>query len=191
MNQGLRRVISGGQTGADLAGLRAARHLGIKTGGTAPAGELSETLKDFGLHEYHDGGGGGGGRGEKARNLHPNVALVLRSKANVDNSDATIAFRVRASPGTDKTIQYCVSGKWQSATFNLDDTKDASIKVGGWRPVLIIQRMTPEAQVAVRDFITDLGVRVLNVAGHRNVLGDPGWEDAVEQFLIKSLSPAP
>jgi hypothetical protein len=35
-------VISGGQSGVDQAGLRAARTAGIMTGGTAPRGWLAE-----------------------------------------------------------------------------------------------------------------------------------------------------
>lgn len=51
------KIISGGQTGADLGGLVAARRLGIKTGGVAPAGyrtergSQAEVLKGFGLTE--------------------------------------------------------------------------------------------------------------------------------------------
>ena len=38
----LERVISGGQTGADQAGWRAARAFGIPTGGAMPKGFLTE-----------------------------------------------------------------------------------------------------------------------------------------------------
>jgi hypothetical protein len=39
----IERVISGGQTGADQAGWRAARAYGIPTGGWMPLGFLTET----------------------------------------------------------------------------------------------------------------------------------------------------
>lgn len=44
-------VLSGGQTGADLGGLRAARACGIPTGGWAPRGWLTEVgwLVEYGL----------------------------------------------------------------------------------------------------------------------------------------------
>src|ERR1700746_1175940 len=51
------RIISGGETGVDLAGLEAARSCGIATGGTAPkgyrteAGPRAELLRGFGLVE--------------------------------------------------------------------------------------------------------------------------------------------
>jgi hypothetical protein len=58
---GLDLIISGGQTGADQGGLRAARRRGIPTGGWAPAGFLTENgpepslADEFGLQEC-DGG---------------------------------------------------------------------------------------------------------------------------------------
>jgi Circularly permutated YpsA SLOG family len=50
------KIVSGGQTGADQAGLRAARAAGIETGGWAPKGWDTEDgpapwLEDFGLIE--------------------------------------------------------------------------------------------------------------------------------------------
>ena len=50
------KVISGGQTGADRAGLFAARKFAIETGGYAPRGWLTESgtapwLADYGLTE--------------------------------------------------------------------------------------------------------------------------------------------
>lgn len=56
----LERVISGGQTGADQAALRAARACGIPTGGWAARGWLTEDgpapwLAEWGLAECPDG----------------------------------------------------------------------------------------------------------------------------------------
>lgn len=50
------KIISGGQTGADFGALRAAKELGISTGGYCPKGFRTENgpnpnLKDFGLIE--------------------------------------------------------------------------------------------------------------------------------------------
>jgi len=36
---------------------------------------------------------------------------VMRSMRNVDDSDATIAFRLEPSIGTDKTLGYCLTKK--------------------------------------------------------------------------------
>lgn len=54
MNLFIKKVISGGQTGADRAGLEAAKKVGIETGGYCPKGYLTEkgsdkSLKKFGL----------------------------------------------------------------------------------------------------------------------------------------------
>lgn len=45
---------------------------------------------------------------------------IARSKANVDNSDATIAFCVQPSAGTEKTIGYCRTGRWKKAHWIKD-----------------------------------------------------------------------
>ncbi|HEY5122175.1 MAG TPA: putative molybdenum carrier protein [Ignavibacteria bacterium] len=52
----IKKIISGGQTGADRGGLEAAKALGIETGGYCPNGFLTKngpdlTLKEFGLIE--------------------------------------------------------------------------------------------------------------------------------------------
>jgi hypothetical protein len=48
----LKKIISGGQTGADRAGLDAAKILGIPTGGFCPKGFLTENGKDISLKKY-------------------------------------------------------------------------------------------------------------------------------------------
>lgn len=54
----INKIISGGQTGVDRAGLEAAFELKIKTGGFCPKGYLTESgsdlsLKKFGLKQIH------------------------------------------------------------------------------------------------------------------------------------------
>lgn len=88
------QVISGGQTGVDLAGIRAAKSLGFRTGGEAPRGWKTTngskpTLSWFGLTEgkggYHD-----------------------RTVNNVVMSDATLILALLPnSPGTALTIKTC------------------------------------------------------------------------------------
>lgn len=90
-----RRIVSGGQTGADLGGLAAARRLGIQTGGWAPQGwetedgPLPELLRDtYGLDECEGG-------------------YDLRTFLNVQDSDATVIFaREPDSDGTRMTIEH-------------------------------------------------------------------------------------
>lgn len=54
----LNKVISGGQTGVDIAGLRAAKEVGLETGGWMPKnftttdGPMPEWAEEFGLQEH-------------------------------------------------------------------------------------------------------------------------------------------
>lgn len=88
-------VISGGQTGSDQGCLRAARSLGIATGGYAPRGYHTEEGPapwlgtDFGLLEHwsqHD--------------------YAPRTEANVKLGDATVIFG-RRSVGSNLTERLC------------------------------------------------------------------------------------
>ncbi|MEW8027437.1 MAG: putative molybdenum carrier protein [Candidatus Thiodiazotropha sp.] len=90
------KIISGGQTGADIGGLVGAKRVGIATGGYAPrgfkteVGPQPETLKEFGLVEL------------------PSSNYKHRTKQNVFSSDATLIVATDpTSHGTQRTIQYC------------------------------------------------------------------------------------
>ena len=89
----IKKLISGGQTGADRGGLLAARDLGIPTGGTAPKNFKTEAgyapwLKGFGLIE------------SKSSQYSP------RTERNVADADVTIVFGV-ASAGSLLTMRIC------------------------------------------------------------------------------------
>ena len=75
----IKKIISGGQTGADRAGLDAAKFLKIKTGGYCPKGFLTEigkdiTLKSYGLKETESS------------------SYEERTEKNVLSSDGTVIF---------------------------------------------------------------------------------------------------
>ena len=76
----IKKVISGGQTGADCGGLRAAKLMGIETGGMAPAGYKTlngsnyELRDEFGLEE------------------HVSDSYVPRTEYNARRSDGTLRF---------------------------------------------------------------------------------------------------
>lgn len=97
----IEKIISGGQTGADLGGLKAAIKLGIKTGGLAPKGFKNENGDNpefstlYGLSQAHKDD------------------YSYRTAANVRGSHATVIFSTNSkSPGTKLTIKTCeVSGK--------------------------------------------------------------------------------
>src|SRR4051812_31809938 len=91
----LERIISGGQTGADQAGWRAARAYGIPTGGAMPKGFLTEDgpRPDFaGLY--------------RAVEL-PSTSPFARTKFNVLDADGTLWFGDWHSPGGVATLAAC------------------------------------------------------------------------------------
>ena len=93
----IRKIISGGQTGADQAGLRAGKLLGLKTGGTAPYNWMTEEgpqkvlLSAYGLIA-----------GPYDPKTYP-----IRTRLNVENSDGTVIFGNISSPGSKQTIGMC------------------------------------------------------------------------------------
>ena len=88
------RVISGGQTGADQAGLRAAARCGIPTGGWMPAGFATSRGPDPELARRHGLREHAGGYAE-------------RTAANVRDADATLRFAASfATPGEKCTIKW-------------------------------------------------------------------------------------
>jgi hypothetical protein len=86
-------IISGGQTGADLGALRAARELGVPTGGFAPRGWLTEIgpqeelLKSFGLRECDEEG------------------YPARTRRNVEVADGTLLIGSYDNGGTRLTYE--------------------------------------------------------------------------------------
>ena len=88
------KVISGGQTGVDRAGLDAALRVDVPTGGWMPKGWKA---KD-GIHpEFAD---------KYGMTEHPNVGYAPRTKQNVADSDGTIIIAEDLnSPGTKLTIK--------------------------------------------------------------------------------------
>ena len=95
----IEKIISGGQTGADIAGLMVAKRYGLKTGGTMPRGWLTtsgprpEWGDKFGLSE------------------HSSAKYAPRTHKNVQESDATIRlafnFNSAGERCTLKAIHMC------------------------------------------------------------------------------------
>ncbi len=93
----VKKIISGGQTGADRGGLLAGNFLKIETGGTAPPNFTTErgpdlTLRDtFGLVE-----------GDYDPKMYPK-----RTRKNVKDSGGTLLMGDVDSPGSKLTLRYC------------------------------------------------------------------------------------
>lgn len=171
----LQKVISGGQTGADRAALEAARDCGIGTGGYAPRGYLTCAGPDSSLQSLF---------GLEQLTI-PNVSVAqmfaLRSQRNVDASNATVAFRLTNSVGTDKTIGFCLTKRWKSVPRNQWTV------AAQHRPVLVIADFSSMERVVQRiiAFVRRVRPRVLNFCGHRSdaSAGIEGYSRLVKEAL--------
>ncbi len=167
----LQKVISGGQTGADQAALIAAFACSIDTGGVAPRGFMTSSGPDpelgrrYKLEELAVDGGG---------TLTLAQQYCVRSQRNVDLSDATLAFLLKPSIGTAKTIGYCCARQWAV------EPKMRLRKP--YRQCLVITRLDNPARIAalIVEFIKLHKIKTLNVCGHRD-----DHTAGVEQFQTK------
>lgn len=91
----IHKIISGCQTGADRAGLDAAKHLGLETGGTCTKGNRTDEgnrrdlIPVYGLRE------------------HSSWMYSPRTEANVLEADGTVLFGNMDSPGSKLTLKLC------------------------------------------------------------------------------------
>ena len=146
----LKKVISGGQTGADQAGLYIAQHFGYETGGHAPhgfrtlAGNNSELSSKFGLEETVQ------------RNYQVRTAL------NAKNSDATFRLATNFfSPGEICTLKAINTYKKPYFDVDLNLIEDD-------------QYITKRIDEAIT-FLIDNQVVVLNVAGNADRFPSSGF----------------
>jgi len=132
-------IISGGQYGADQAGLRVAIDLGLKTGGMVPKGWKTKfgprpQLQKLGLIE------------------HPSsVSYVPRTKWNVKHSDATIRFAFNYN-SAGEICTYKAIKQYNKPYFDID----LNDVISGENLYMI----------DVVQFLIDNHVEVLNIAGN-------------------------
>ena len=162
----IKRVITGGQTGADQGALRAARDLGVQTGGWAPAEWRTETgpapwLADFDLTEHGEGYAG-------------------RTTANVEEADVVLIIGVD-SPGSRLTESEarrlgrpCVWIGWTDGMWLSN--------VGGPR----VEVSYDIAFGRILNFLRDHEPQVLMVAGNR-ASRNPGVDDAAYTLVADLL----
>jgi hypothetical protein len=158
----LTKIISGGQTGADQAGLYAGRDLGLKTGGCMPkgfrtqSGPNPELAREFGLNE------------------HSSSSYPPRTEVNIINSDATLIFGYIGSAGCKLTRILCIrhSRNYKHVFW------DSNIKYGS--------QSYKELKKSFADWIHDNPITVLNVAGNREE-SQPGIFDACRKFIVEAI----
>ena len=167
------KIVSGGQTGADLGGLHAARELDIATGGYAPADFMTEdgpdpSLRDFGLVEVRDG----------------SVGYFSRTRLNVLHSDGTLIVGDPRSPGSASTIGLCNKHRKPCLIVKWP----LSVVTGGLRlrPSPQDVSMGIENTERFRRWVELRGIHTLNVAGNRESVA-PGIHDAVVNFLVEAI----
>lgn len=149
----INKIISGGQTGADVAGLEAGRILKLETGGTAPNGFRTETGSNPALKELY-------GLIE-----HENYNYRSRTIENVKNSDATIWFGNESSPGGKLTINSC---KKFGKPYIINPTKEAFIRWINWNNIVVLnvagnrESTNPGIFEKVKNFLVDTLRRDIN-----------------------------
>lgn len=166
--EGLRKVISGGQTGADQAGLMAAWRCGIPTGGTAPmnyntTGGPNPLLEAFGLNQWGD--------------------YRSRTELNIRNSDATIVLTVSyGEPGSSLTRTLCGKHSKPCLSIDLNETVTALATPGDAGALRL-----PETIAPIIAFIREHQVSVLNVAGNRETSASGMVHKSTEFILVAAF----
>lgn len=160
MKANILKIISGGQTGADIGGLNAALALKIRTGGCAPKGFLTENGSNYELGIKY-------GMHQSTSDKYP-----VRTKENVSKSDATIIFSVGATErGSLLTKKECEKSSkpflWVSPN---DETAVEKVK----EFIVSIAKLKQRAII-------------LNIAGNRESKY-PGISKNVEAILVNTLS---
>lgn len=153
-------LISGGQTGADMGGLRAAHDVGIATGGIAPAGFRTEKGAHpalgylYGLLESDS----------------PDYAV--RTIDNVKMADAVILVTCMTSPGSRLTKQ--IAFQYSKPLFEVGfPRRDA------WEPYRAVEDC--------RAWLLRIRPSILMIAGHRESVA-PGICEWTRNFLLKVFS---
>lgn len=157
----IRKVISGGQVGADVAGLRAARRLGLETGGWMPAGFRTQ---DVSRPEY-----------ERMFGVRctDTFDYLPRTRLNVQESDGTVRF----------------AWDWTSRG-ELATLRELRRAGKPYYDVTIVREIDGATDFdclpsELRYWLGTQGIRVLNVAGNAS-----WWIEAiVEEFLVAALGP--
>jgi hypothetical protein len=166
----VKKIISGGQSGEDTAGLLAGDYLKIETGGYAAKNFMTTKGQNLDLKKF--------GLVEDTISKNLSESYIRRSKLNVDKSDGTIAFRFYSSSGTDKTISYCLHKKWTNLINQNEKTK--------YKPVLVIDSIAKDDDETnvkrILDFLNQNNIIILNICGNRdcNV-------EMIKNLLIKAL----
>lgn len=156
----LLKVISGGQTGADIMGVSIAKKYGLPTGGTIgvlPNGQFITEVNNYGQNniQWDDKID----RNQFGFTTTTNQNYPYRTKQNVLNSDGTIYF----TDGLDSKGYIRTSKEAQAAG----------------KPFLVNPKTADEAY----NFIKANNIKTLNIAGNRGSQMSPEFKLSTEQLL--------
>jgi len=154
----VKKIISGGQTGADQGGLDFALDHGISAGGLCPKGRICENgiipdkypLEEVAEDDYH-----------------------LRTMMNVQDSDGTLIIIRNGylEEGTQRTMEYCI--ELSKPRFMVD--------------LVVMSGQMDSVIEALTNWIVDQRITTLNVAGNRES-NSPGIQQETFALLEKVFS---
>lgn len=157
----VRKIISGGQTGADRGGLDAAKALGLKRGGTAPAGWRAEDGQI--PVEYREG-----------MLQSASASYRVRTRANIEASDGTLILSFGELPHDSGSYLTAMTARTlHRPLLHVNLGEDGHIADFG--------------RQLIREWIEDKRIQVLNVAGPRESR-EPGLQAAVCAALVQVFS---
>lgn len=155
----IRRIISGGQSGADIAGLRAARACGIRTGGWAPKGYMTERgPRPFVLGRMY-------GLQEDSSERYP-----PRTLKNIMMADATLILADSFDSGSGLTAKMCLQNHKPAMQISMID--------------LITEYPSKNARglIEVLQWVSAREPKIINIAGNRESKA-PTIEVKAQAFL--------
>ncbi len=162
------KIVSGGQTGADRAGLDAAIELDIPHGGWCPKGRISEdgVIPD----KYY-------------QKEMTTADYLKRTEQNVIDSDATVIFTYgKPTGGSKKTVEFCKKHDKLYRCLDLsamDDSEAASWFLG------FIENRRGGLIMSNSPTIPDNAV--INIAGSRESKAQ-GIQERVKKVIVLALS---
>lgn len=159
----LERIVSGGQTGVDIAALRAAKRLGVATGGVLPHGchaldgKHPEYIREYGMRE------------------HTSSSYAARTYANVRDSDATLRIAVNFQSSGEVCTLKAIKKYDRLFGDVIIDRVDGVLEI-----VPIVEA------VNVCMWLETRKIRILNVAGNSEKTA-PGIGAIAERFVTEMI----
>ncbi len=161
----LRKIISGGQTGADRAGLDFAIETGLEHGGYVPRGRKAED-----------------GRIDDRYNMVElsTTSYPARTRRNIEESDGTVIFSLERLLSGGTKLTWGLAKKLEKPLLHIYDAPKERIS----NPDLLCLEVQ-----ALTDFLRSNKIEVLNVAGPRESK-EPGVYELTLTILRFSLNRA-